>query len=262
MRAPEPRPSAVIPVPHCPNVTVPRVHYRLFKDGGAHTPSYPNSVAITRHGRICRCPSAACIRKSPPLHAAPTSYRVVVDMRVPIHAMFRTRRGPSGRWLPPAPNLFLAFASAPSVRNERHDRMDKKNDHSRKHGQRDSLIDASAAKDCDAFHSFPPSRRQCESRRAVTLHCFGERGVKGCAAGSFRCRRTGRHCFVDLLERRQPSSPWSRAKSPTLTSDAASPFCLPSLVPLRGERSRLRHCTPRVPKGRGERQARGRKFSQ
>ncbi len=42
------------------------------------------------------------------------------------------------------------------VRDERHDRMDKKNDHSRKHGQRDSFIDASAAKDCEAFHSFPP----------------------------------------------------------------------------------------------------------
>ena len=63
------------------------------------------------------------------------------------------------------------------VRDERHDRMDKKNDHSRKHGQRNSFIDACAAKDCDAFHSFPPSRQQCESRRAVTLHCFGERGV-------------------------------------------------------------------------------------
>ena len=80
------------------------------------------------------------------------------------------------------PPRFVARMSL--VRDERHDRMDKKNDHSRKHGQRDSFMDASAAKDCDAFHSFPPSRRQCESRRAVTLHCFGERGVKGCAAGS------------------------------------------------------------------------------
>ena len=53
MRAPEPRSNAVIPVPHCPNVTVPRVDYRLFKVGGAHTPSYPNSVAITQHGRTC-----------------------------------------------------------------------------------------------------------------------------------------------------------------------------------------------------------------
>ena len=80
------------------------------------------------------------------------------------------------------PPRFVARMSL--VRDERHDRMDKKNDHSRKHGQRDSFIDACAAKDCDAFHSFPPSRRQCESRRAVTLHCFGERGVKGCAANS------------------------------------------------------------------------------
>jgi len=31
MRAPEPRSSAVTPVPHCPNVTVPRVDYWSFK---------------------------------------------------------------------------------------------------------------------------------------------------------------------------------------------------------------------------------------
>ena len=41
------------------------------------------------------------------------------------------------------------------VRNERHYPMDKKNDHSCKHGQRDSLIDTSAANHCYAFHSFP-----------------------------------------------------------------------------------------------------------
>ena len=56
------------------------------------------------------------------------------------------------------PPRFVARMSL--VRDERHDRMDKKNDHSRKHGQRDSFIDACAGKDCDAFHSFPPSRRQ------------------------------------------------------------------------------------------------------
>ncbi len=88
------------------------------------------------------------------------------------------------------PPRFVARMSL--VRDERHDRMDKKNDHSRKHGQRDSFIDACAAKDCDAFHSFHPSRRQCESRRAVTLHCFGERGVKGCAAGSGSLAIVGR----------------------------------------------------------------------
>ena len=33
--------------------------------------------------------------------------------------------------------------------------MDKKNDHSCKHGQCDSLIDTRAANHCYAFHSFP-----------------------------------------------------------------------------------------------------------
>ena len=42
-----------------------------------------------------------------------------------------------------------------SIRNERHYLMDKKNDHSCKHGQRDSLIDTRAANHCYAFHSFP-----------------------------------------------------------------------------------------------------------
>jgi hypothetical protein len=32
--------------------------------------------------------------------------------------------------------------------------MDKKNDHSSKHGQRDTFIDACAANYCRAFHSF------------------------------------------------------------------------------------------------------------
>jgi hypothetical protein len=41
------------------------------------------------------------------------------------------------------------------VRDERHDRMDKENDHSRKHGQRDSFIDACAANHCYDFHIFP-----------------------------------------------------------------------------------------------------------
>jgi len=63
------------------------------------------------------------------------------------------------------------------VRDERHYLMDKENDHSCKHSQRDSFIDTRAASHCYAFHSFPPSRRQCESPHAVTLHCFGERGV-------------------------------------------------------------------------------------
>ena len=61
--------------------------------------------------------------------------------------------------------------------------LDKKNDHSCKHGQREGFIDARAADDCYAFHSFPSSRRQCKSRRAVTLRCFGERGVKGLRYG-------------------------------------------------------------------------------
>ncbi len=62
--------------------------------------------------------------------------------------------------------------------------MDKKNDHSRKHGQRDSFVDASTAKDCDAFHSFPPSRRQRESRRVPRSTASVNEEFKGCAAGS------------------------------------------------------------------------------
>ena len=46
------------------------------------------------------------------------------------------------------------------VRNERHYLMDKKNDHSCKHSQRDSFIVARATNYCNAFHSLPPSRRQ------------------------------------------------------------------------------------------------------
>jgi hypothetical protein len=39
------------------------------------------------------------------------------------------------------------------------------------------------------------SRRQCESRRAVTLRCFGERGVKGLRYGlAADCRR----CSIEL----------------------------------------------------------------
>ena len=66
------------------------------------------------------------------------------------------------------------------VRNERHDLMDKKNDHPCKHSQRDSFIDTRAASHCYAFHSFPHPDDQCELSLAVTLHCFGERGVKYC----------------------------------------------------------------------------------
>jgi hypothetical protein len=45
---------------------------------------------------------------------------------------------------------------SPLVRNERHYLMDKKNDHSCKHSQRDSFIDARATNYCNAFHSLPP----------------------------------------------------------------------------------------------------------
>src|SRR5262245_15342894 len=41
------------------------------------------------------------------------------------------------------------------VRNERHYLLDKKNDHSCKHGQRDSFINTRAASHCYAFHSSP-----------------------------------------------------------------------------------------------------------
>jgi hypothetical protein len=61
------------------------------------------------------------------------------------------------------------------VRDERHDLIDKKNDHSSEHGKRDSFIDARTADHCHGFHSFPLPK----SRGAVTLHCFGEWGVKG-----------------------------------------------------------------------------------
>ena len=40
------------------------------------------------------------------------------------------------------------------VRDERHYLMDKKNDHSCKHSQRDSFIEARAANHCYAFHIF------------------------------------------------------------------------------------------------------------
>jgi hypothetical protein len=59
--------------------------------------------------------------------------------------------------------------------DERHDLMDKKNDHSSKHGQRDTFIDACAANYCHAFHSFPLPGDSV--RRAVTQHCFGEWSV-------------------------------------------------------------------------------------
>jgi hypothetical protein len=53
--------------------------------------------------------------------------------------------------------------------------MNKENDHSCKHSQRNSFIEAGAANHCFAFHIFPI---QTNSRRALTLNCFGERGVK------------------------------------------------------------------------------------
>jgi hypothetical protein len=68
----------------------------------------------------------------------------------------------------------------PLVRNERHYLMDKKNDYACKHGQRDSLIDPRAANHCYAFHSFPhPDESASPGLLVVTLHCFGERAVKG-----------------------------------------------------------------------------------
>ena len=63
------------------------------------------------------------------------------------------------------------------VRDERHYLMDKKNDHSCKHSQRDSFIDTCAARYCYAFHSFPHPDDSAKSPYAVTLNCFGERGV-------------------------------------------------------------------------------------
>jgi|SRR6516165_1381693 len=63
------------------------------------------------------------------------------------------------------------------VRDERHYLMDKKNDHSCKHSQRDSFIDTCAARHCYAFHRFPHPDDSAKSPYAVTLNCFGERGV-------------------------------------------------------------------------------------
>jgi hypothetical protein len=77
-----------------------------------------------------------------------------------------TSDAPPSIWAPVrgrCPSFFWLSRRAPSVRDERHDRMDKKNHHSCKHGQRDSFIDARAAKDCDAFHRLSPIRRQCKS---------------------------------------------------------------------------------------------------
>jgi hypothetical protein len=81
--------------------------------------------------------------------------------------------GPSG---PPAnPGTALSLVRG----DERHDRMDKKNDDSCKHRQRDSFVDGRAANHCNAFHSFPHPDGSASSRRAVvTLRCFGERVVK------------------------------------------------------------------------------------
>ena len=67
------------------------------------------------------------------------------------------------------------------VRDERHDLMDKKNDHCSEHGKRDGFIDARTADHCHGFHSFPLPCDGAKSRRAVTLHCFGEWRVKDCA---------------------------------------------------------------------------------
>jgi hypothetical protein len=56
--------------------------------------------------------------------------------------------------------------------------MDKKSDHSRKHGERDSFIDACAANHCYDFHIFPHPDDSASPDRIVTLRCFAERGVK------------------------------------------------------------------------------------
>ena len=75
-------------------------------------------------------------------------------------------------------NFPLPVPSRSSIRDERYDRMDKKNDHSRKQGQRYSFIDARAANHCYDFHFFPHPDDSASSERIVTLRCFGERGVK------------------------------------------------------------------------------------
>jgi len=60
------------------------------------------------------------------------------------------------------------------VRDERHYLVDKKNDHSCKHSQRDSFIDTRAASHCYAFHSFPhpddSASRHVQSRCTASVN--------------------------------------------------------------------------------------------
>jgi hypothetical protein len=62
--------------------------------------------------------------------------------------------------------------------------MDKKNDHSRKQGQRHSFVDARAANHCYEFHIFPHPDDSVSPDRIITLGCFGERRVKGLRTSS------------------------------------------------------------------------------
>jgi hypothetical protein len=56
--------------------------------------------------------------------------------------------------------------------DERHDLVDKKNDHSSKHGQRDAFVEACAADCSHDFHSFPLPRDSTDvrSRRPASVN--------------------------------------------------------------------------------------------
>jgi hypothetical protein len=84
------------------------------------------------------------------------------------------------------PARFVAAGAMSSVRDERHDRMDKKNDHSCKYSQREGFIDTRAANDCYAFHSFP--HPDASASPDVLLRCAASvnealrASTTGCAA--------------------------------------------------------------------------------
>ena len=56
MRAPEPRSSAVIPVPHCPDMTVQESGYWPFKVGGVHPPSGASATLFTPSSSVTDAP--------------------------------------------------------------------------------------------------------------------------------------------------------------------------------------------------------------
>ena len=70
--------------------------------------------------------------------------------------------------------LRCELSAKASIRDERHDRVDKRNDHSRKQGQRESFIDARATNHCYDFYIFPhpddSASTDCISRCAASVN--------------------------------------------------------------------------------------------